>query len=90
MINATTSEELGILVRPDGGKESFVVEPQSNYAVARFEKTIMNKFSRIGIMATDVRRKDSESANVSGLDWKIGLKNNRLFCLYLHRPIEYL
>ena len=79
LINATTSEELGILVRPDGDKENFVVEPQSNYAVARFEKTIMNKFSRIGIMATDVRRKHSESANVSGLDWKIGLKNNRLF-----------
>ena len=32
-------------------------------------------------MATDVIRKDSESANVSGLDWKIGLKNNRLFSI---------
>ena len=30
-------------------------------------------------MGTDVRRKNSESASVAGLDWQIGLINNRLF-----------
>ena len=30
-------------------------------------------------MYTDVTRKNSTGANVLGLDWKIGLLNNRLF-----------
>ena len=79
IINATTDEELGSLINPNGQGEDFIVEPQTNYAVGRFEKSIINKFSRIGVMGTDVRRKNSESASVVGLDWQIGLINNRLF-----------
>ena len=79
VINATTNEELGTLITSDGQKEDFIVEPMTNYAVGRIEKSIINKFSRIGFMGTDVRRKEAESASVFGLDWKIGLINNRLF-----------
>ena len=79
VINATTNEELGTIINSDGQKEDFVVEPQTNYAVGRVEKSFINKFSRIGIMGTDVRRKNAEAASVAGLDWKIGLINNRLF-----------
>ena len=79
LINASTAEELGTLTNLNGQKEDFVVEPQTNYAVGRFEKPIINNYSRLGVMVTDVRRKNSGSANVVGLDWKIGLMNNRLF-----------
>ena len=79
LINANTAEESGTLINPDGQKEDFVVEPQTNYAVGRIEKPIINNFSRLGIMATDVRRKNAASASVVGLDWKIGLIKNRLF-----------
>ena len=48
---------MGSLVNADGQVEDFIVEPQTNYAVGRFEKSIINKFSRIGIMGTDVREK---------------------------------
>ena len=79
LINATTNEELGTIINSDGQKEDFVVEPRTNYAVGRVEKSFINKFSRFGIMGTDVRRENAESASVVGLDWKIGLINNRLF-----------
>ena len=79
LINASTAEELGTLTNPNGQKEDFIVEPQTNYAVGRFEKPIINNYSRLGVMVTDVRRKNSGSANIVGLDWKIGLMNNRLF-----------
>ena len=79
LINAATNEELGTIINSDGQKEDFVVEPRTNYAVGRVEKSFINKFSRVGIMGTNVRRENSESASVAGLDWKIGLINNRLF-----------
>ena len=79
LINASTAEELGTLTNPNGQKEDFVVEPQTNYAVGRFEKPIINNYSRLGVMVTDVRRKNASSASVLGLDWKIGLMNNKLF-----------
>mgnify|MGYP000435134051 FL=1 len=79
LINATTNEELGTIINSDGQKEDFVVEPRTNYAVGRVEKSFINKFSRVGIMGTNVRRENAESASVAGLDWKIGLINNRLF-----------
>ena len=79
VINANTKEELGTIINADGRKEDFIVEPRANYAVGRIEKSIINKFSRIGIMGTDVRRENAEAASVAGLDWKIGLINNRLF-----------
>ena len=79
MINAITSEESADLITSNNKKESFLVEPQTNYSVGRIEKSIINKFSRVGFMATDVTRKDINSSNVAGVDWKIGLLNNRLF-----------
>ena len=68
LINASTAEELGTLTNPNGQKEDFVVEPQTNYAVGRFEKPIINNYSRLGVMVTDVRRKNASSASVLGLD----------------------
>ena len=62
-----------------GGKEKFIVEPQTSYSVGKIEKSIFNKFSRVGLMYTDVTRKNINAANVLGLDWKIGIINNRLF-----------
>ena len=77
-INAITREESGDLFIGDN-KNRFVVEPQTSYSVGKLEKSILNKFSRVGLMYTDVTRKNSTGANVLGLDWKIGLLNNRLF-----------
>ena len=77
-VNANTSEESGKL-SIGGGKEKFIVEPQTSYSVGKIEKSIFNKFSRVGLMYTDVTRKNINAANVLGLDWKIGLLNNRLF-----------
>ena len=79
MINAITSEENADLISSDNKMESLLVEPQTNYSVGRIEKSIINKFSRIGFMATDVTRKNINSSNVSGIDWKIALFDNRLF-----------
>jgi len=62
-----------------GDTEKFIVEPQTSYSVGKVEKSIFNKFSRVGLMYTDVTRKNINTANVLGLDWKIGLLNNRLF-----------
>ena len=73
-----TKEESGDLFIGDN-KNRFVVEPQTSYSVGKLEKSILNKFSRVGLMYTDVTRKNSTGANVLGLDWKIGLLNNRLF-----------
>ena len=77
-INATTREESGDVFIGDSS-ERFIVEPQTSYSVGKLEKSILNKFSRIGLMYTDVTRKNSNGANALGLDWKIGLLNNRLF-----------
>ena len=79
LINAITAKETADFISSDSSREIFLVEPQTNYSVGRLEKSIINKFSRIGFMATDVKRKDINSSNVAGIDWKIGLLNNRLF-----------
>ena len=44
IINATTDEELGSLVNPNGQVEDFIVEPQTNYAVGRFENQLLINF----------------------------------------------
>jgi len=77
-VNANTREESGKL-SISGDKEKFIVEPQTSYSIGKIEKSIFNKFSRVGVMYTDVTRKNVNAANVAGIDWKIGFINNRLF-----------
>jgi len=55
-----------------------IIEPKANYSVARLEIPFLNEVSRIGINATNVSRENAFGATVAGLDWRVGLLNNRL------------
>ena len=53
------------------------VEPKTNYSIARLEYAI-NSTSRFGVMGTNVDRNNSQGAKASGIDWKLGIIDNRL------------
>ena len=44
IINATTDEELGNIVNPDGQLENFIVEPQTNYTVVDLKNQLLINF----------------------------------------------
>ena len=55
-----------------------IIEPQTNYSVGRFDIPILNEISRVGLMGTNVSRKNGNGAVVIGMDWKMGFLDNRL------------
>mgnify|MGYP001362639536 FL=1 len=63
----------------NSGDSSIIVEPLTYYSVAKIEAPIINKVSRFGIMATDVKRRKNPGATVAGVNWNLGLLDNRLF-----------
>jgi len=82
LIGAITSEEIGILIADstDAQKnQKIVIEPKTNYTIGRFELPVINNISRIGLMVTNVQRKSNPGATVTGLDWNLGLLDNKLF-----------
>ena len=78
LITAMTAEETAISI--DGLDSSkIVVEPRTNYSIGRLEIPLINKISRVGLMITNVSRRNQPGATVLGLDWRIGLFDNKLF-----------
>ena len=81
LINALASEEKGTW-KSDADSliiQDSIIEPQTNYSVGRLEVPLINDVSRVGIMGTNVSRKNASGATVMGFDWKLGFLNNRLY-----------
>jgi len=78
LIGAVTAEETG-LQNDDFDSTTIIIEPRTNYSIGRFEFPVINNISRVGIMATDVSRKNNPGASVIGTDWSLGFLDNRLF-----------
>ena len=78
IIGAITKEESAI-VDDSLTAQKIIVEPRSNYSIGRFEFPVFNVISKLGIMGTNVYRKDMTGANVIGGDWDLSFLDNRLF-----------
>ena len=82
LINAITDKEFGIREYEIDGvskKEDFLIEPYTNYFVGRLEKPIINKYSTIGFLATDLRRQNEKNkAQSVNVDWLLTLMDNKL------------
>ena len=82
IINAITDQEYGTIEEDVSGKierNKFLIEPYTNYFVGRIEKPVINELSTIGILATDLHRKDeSTKATVLNADWSLKLMENKL------------
>jgi len=82
VINAITDKEFGIREYEVDGiskKEDFLIEPYTNYFVGRLEKPIINQYSTIGFLATDLRRQNEENTAQSvNVDWLLTLMDNKL------------
>ena len=81
IIEAVTDEEYGIWEHEVGDtlvREKVLIEPRSNYFIGRVERAVFNSLSTVGLMVTDLRRKNAGYSNVLGLDWNLNLLNNAL------------
>ena len=82
LINAITDQEYGTIEEDVSGKierNKFLIEPYTNYFVGRIEKPVINELSTIGLLATDLRRKNETSqATVLNADWSLKLMENKL------------
>ena len=82
IINAITDKEYGIREYEIDGmtkKEDFLLEPYTNYFVGRLEKPIVNEYSTIGFLATDLRRQNEKNkAQSVNVDWLLTLMDNKL------------
>ena len=78
IIGAVTKEETAVFV-DSLSTQKIIVEPRTNYTIGRFELPVLNAISKVGIMGTNVIRKDAVGANVIGGDWSLSFLNNRLF-----------
>ena len=82
VINAITDKEYGVREYEIDGmdkKEDFLLEPYTNYFVGRLEKPIVNEYSTIGFLATDLRRQNEKiKAQSVNVDWLLTLMDNKL------------
>ena len=81
IIEAITDEEYGIWEHEVGDtlvREKVLIEPRSNYFIGRVERAVFNSLSTVGLMVTDLRRKNAGYSNVLGLDWNLRFLNNAL------------
>jgi hypothetical protein len=81
LISAITAEESAILVidSVDQSDRRIVIEPRTNFTIGRIEVPLINDVSRVGLMVTNVSRKNNFGATVAGIDWNLGLYDNRLY-----------
>ena len=82
LIGAITAEESATLVIDSADFQSdgnIVIEPRTNYTIGRFEVPVINDISRVGLMVTNVLRKNNPGATVAGMDWNLGFFDNKLF-----------
>ena len=82
IINAITDKEFGIREYELDGvskKEDFLIEPYTNYFVGRLEKSIINEYSTLGFLATDLRRQNEKNkAQSFNVDWRLSLMDYKL------------
>ena len=81
IIDAVTDEEYGSWEYESADstiQQKGMLEPMTNYFIGRIEQPVLNNVSTIGIMMTDINRKNYGSANVIGLDWFMKFLDNRL------------
>lgn len=80
IINALASEEIATWKDTLQFSEPVdtIIEPQTNYLVTKFELPIINEVSRVGLMGTNVNRRNAIDATVVGLNWRLGFLENRL------------
>mgnify|MGYP001445702388 CR=1 FL=1 len=78
VIGAITKEEKATLSDSISNRK-IIVEPKTNYSIGRIEFPVFNTISKVGIMGTNVSRKDTIGANVVGGDWDMSFLDNRLF-----------
>ncbi len=57
-------------------RREHLIEPLTNYFVARVQQDVLKGNSRIGFLATAVNRRDAESAYVGAIDWDLRLGEN--------------
>jgi len=81
LISAITAEESAILVidSVDQSDRRIVIEPSTNFTIGRIEVPLINDVFRVGLMVTNVSRKNNFGATVAGIDWNLGLYDNRLY-----------
>ena len=81
IIDAVTDEEYGNWEYESGDsiiQQKGMLEPMTNYFIGRIEQPVLNNVSTIGIMMTDINRKNYGGANVIGLDWFMKFLDNTL------------
>ncbi len=85
VVESVTDEEYGVWEYEilssdsiyDTQQKDFLLEPYTNYFVGRVENPIINDVSTVGLVVTDVRRKEATGAFTGGMDWNIRLLDNR-------------
>jgi len=80
LINALASEEIASWRDTLEISElvDTIIEPQTNYLVTKFDVPIINEVSRLGLMGTNVNRRNAIDATVVGFNWRLGFLENRL------------
>ncbi len=77
VLQAVTDEEHAKIINNAENKQDYIIEPLTNYLIARIQKDILDGYSTIGIMATAVNRLHSESAYSQGLDWNLRIAGDK-------------
>jgi len=75
VLDAVTSPEYATIKRGDS-KDKFLLEPLTNYFVARLNQDVLKGNSKFGFIATAVNRKDSLPAYMGAMDWDLWMLEN--------------
>ncbi len=79
IIESVTDEEYGTWEVSEGDStqlEKILLEPYTNHLIARIEIPLINDFSNVGMMVTDIHRQRGDPAIVIGGDWQLKFLNN--------------
>ena len=76
IMEAVTAPEYAQIEETDKRRDA-LVEPLTNYLVARVMQDILEGNSRVGLIATSVNRQASNAAYVGGLDWDLKFAKER-------------
>ncbi len=74
ILEAVTQKENAEFMHDDGYRTEEVIEPQTNYFVARVMQDVL-KNSTVGAMATAVNQKNSDPAYAGDVDWTLRFRN---------------
>jgi len=74
ILESVTQRETAAYVDTEGAKRTAVIEPESNYLVARVKQDIMEN-SSVGVMATAVNQKSTDPSYTGGVDCNLRFHN---------------